>query len=246
MPANTRGSVRVLSLADATLKSADAAKQDWVLARLGSRRASSSHVGQLARRSQLVDVDNQSADEASFTRSSSSSTAASHENAADRPQTCRGQHEVARRSSVRACATVPKQQSSHKLADSASKGFVSSPDSIGFGGQGVSHGALSNALKTLGSTRQTRECKDIRTSAQQHHAVRHIGGNTVMSCVSASHDSAPESSGTLDVTEMYSMPDPLIEECTQIMHFFGMDDVWFEGDFLPYAQSAVSLGPHRD
>ena len=246
MPAHTRGNVRVPSLADVTLRSADAAKQDWLLARLASGKASIAHIAQHSRSAQLGNVDHQSADETCLIRSSSS-IAASLEDAADKAQTFRGQHEGPGRSIVRAHATVPRQKSSHNLLDSASRGAVSSSDSIGFGGQGVSHGALSNALKSLGSLRQARESEGIQTPTQQHQtAVRHIGGNTVMSCVSASYGSVPETSESLGVEKMKSSPDPLVDECAQIMRLFGMDNVWFEGDFLPYAHSAVSLGSHCD
>ena len=76
-----------------------------------------------------------------------------------------------------------------------------------------------------------------------------MNGNTVTSCVSPNQDAAAESTdAAAAVAEAvgHRLLDPLVGECTEIMQLFGMDDDWFEHEFLPYANKAVLHSPPVD
>ena len=245
MAANPTANIIVPTSATTRSQPADASQQDWPLARLVAGKASAAHASHHVRNAsafQRLDMDQQSEETPSSCSSSdSSSIAASYEDVAHKAQAYMGQHTDLGQEVARVPSRAIRRQSSllHKGSTS-----VGGTQNIGLGGQGVSSGALSNALKSLGSARQTRDCQDAPLPLCQQHqrAASHINGNTVTSCVSTIHEAAAESieaGAASDDATAHRLLDPLVGECAEIMHLFGMDDDWFEHQFLPYANRAL-------
>ena len=244
--------VRVPTSGTSLSRHADAAKHDWALAKLAAGKAPAAHALRPVRdvrAFQRLEMDEQSEEMSSSCSSSeSSSIAAAYEDAA---HAVLGQHTNHGQEAIRVRSRLLRRQPSPNLLGTVSSNVIATSQEIGFGGQGVSSGALSNALKGLGSARQTRHSQDaLQVLSQQHrHAATHMNGNIVTSCVSAHQDAAAESvdaEAACDDRVVYSLPDPLMGECTQLMHLLGMDDDWFEHEFLPYANKAVLHAPHTD
>lgn len=244
--ARLRANVRVPTSATSLSRHAEASRHDWALARLAAGKVPGADAWQPVRSAQAfqqLDMDQQLEDTSSSCSSSeSSSIVASHEDAADGSQALMEQHTDLGQDAIRVRAGVLRRPSYPNVLGKVSINMDSSPQDIGLGGQGVSSGALSNALKSLGSARQARECQDapLISCQQRPHAPSHMNGNTVTSCVCDHQDAAAESTVTeaaLDDRTVRRMPDPLIGECTQIMQLFGMGDDWFEHEFLPYAHA---------
>ena len=244
MAAYPSASVRVPTSATSLSRHADASKHDWALAKLAAGKAPDAHAlrpVRNARAFQRLEMDQQSGETSSSCPGSESSSIAAHTVLAQR--TDLGQEAIRERSRL-----LSRQSPPDLLGKVSSSVFGTSQD-IGLGGQGVSSGALSTALKSLGSARQTRDCQEplLVLSQQHHHAANHMNGNTVTSCVSVHQDAAAESSDAAFVDRtVHSLPDPLMGQCTQLMHLLGMDDDWFEHEFLPYANKAMLHKFHTD
>ena len=257
MAAHPTPNARVPTSATHLSRHAAASKHDWALARLAAGKAPdtcASRPVRNVRAFQRLEVDQQSEGTSSSCSSSeSSSIAASHEDAAHTPQAGFSQQTDLGQEAMRVRSGLLRRQSSPNVLGKVSSNVLGTSQEIGLGGQGVSSGALSSALKSLGSTRQTRDCQDapLLLGQQHHHAASHMNGNTVTSCISAHQDAAAECSDAeaaskFDDGLVHSLPDPLIGECTQLMHLLGMDDDWFEHEFLPYANKAELHAPHTD
>ena len=246
MAARPRADVRAPSFASSLSRQADASRQDWALARLATGKTPDAQAWQPVRSAkafQRLDMDQQAEDMSSSCSSSeSSSIVASHEDAASGSQALMHQHKDLGQDAIRVHAKLLRRPSCPDVLGKVSLNVVASPQEIGLGGQGVSSGALSCALKSLGSARQARECQDapLVSCQQRHHAPCHMNGNTVTSCVCDHQVAAAESTdaeAALDDRTVHRLSEPLTGECTQIMQLFGMDDDWFEHEFLPYAQA---------
>ena len=246
LTASLRAIIRVPASATG-LSSANAAKQDWPLAKMVNGRAAESPLSVPdvhARGSQLLDVEQQSADVMPFYQSDSvsSSSAATYEHRA-----VRNEHMEPGISMLQAHAMVPEQQPGDIVHEKPLDDAVGTSGSIGWGGQGVAKGTLSSALRSLGTKQHTRDGRDGQVGAgQQHmHASKHMHGNSVLSCFGASQGSAPEAANSrlADALLVQHVTDPLVEQCTQVMHLLGMDDDWYEREFLFCAHNAVPLGP---
>lgn len=257
MASNYVANVRVPTSASTLSRHADASKQDCALAKLAAGSvpgARALHPVSSARSSQWLDLHQQSKEPSlSCSSSDSSSIAAALEDAAHKAQAVKDQHSsVVHWEAVRVQSRVYRQQSCHTLLDKASINesckVADTSQHIGLGGQGVSSGALFNALKSLGSARQTQDCQKapVMSCQRPQNAANHMTGNTVTSCVSLNQDIAAESTGTAAAVGAIVGPrllDPLVGECAEIMHLFGMDDDWFEHEFLPYAHTAMLHAP---
>lgn len=256
MTSNYIANVRVPTSASTLSRHADASKQDCAVAKLSAGTALGARAVSSARSSQWLDLLQQSEEPSlSCSSSDSSSIAASFEDAAHTAQAVKDQHSsVGHQEAGRVQPGVYRQQSCHnmlgKASTKASCNVADPSPHIGLGGQGVSSGALSNALKSLGSARQTKDCQKAPWVSCQRpqDAAKHMTGNTVISCVSLNQDAAAESSHTAAAVGAvfgHRLLDPLFRECTEIMHLFGMDDDWFEHEFLPYTNTALHA-PHTD
>ena len=247
MAAHSSANVRVPTSASSLSRHADASKHDWALAKLAAGKSPDAHALHHVRNVRAfhqLEMDQQS-EEASPSSSSESSSIAA--------RTVFGQHTGLGQEAIRERSRPLRHQSSPDLLGKVSSNVLGTSKEIGLGGQGVSSGALSNALKNLSSARQARDCQEalLVLTQQHHHADSHMNGNTVTSCISVNQDAAadPESlnaEAVSSVEMVYSLPDPLMGECTQLMHLLGMDDEWFEHEFLPYANKAVLHAPHTD
>ena len=60
---------------------------------------------------------------------------------------------------------------------------------------------------------------------------RHIGGNTLV-CISSKGQATHSG-------QQQWMQEPLMQQSSEIMHWLGMDNMWFEETFLPLAESSV-------
>lgn len=245
MAARPTANVRVPTVASGLSRHADASRQDGALARLAAGKVPDAQAWQpvrSAKASQLLDMDQQAEDVSSSCSSSeSSSIVASIDGAASGSQALMDQHTDLGPGAIRVRAKLLRRSSCPDVLGKVSINVDSSPQEIGLG-QGVSSGALSNVLKSLGSARQARECQDapLISCQQRHHAPSHMNGNTVTSCVCDHQDAAAESTdaeAALDDRTVHRVSEPLMGECTQIMQLFGMDDDWFEHEFLPYAHA---------
>ncbi|KAL0040594.1 hypothetical protein WJX77_011868 [Trebouxia sp. C0004] len=249
---NPRGSVKIPA---AFTKSNDPASQDWPISRwaggrtLGGTSAAAAAIGSNAvhalhaGRSATAELSEQAEHEAALSRSSSdsSSIAASLEEDGLRHQLSRPLQTIVR---VRT-SSVQRKQSVKSPLDLAADA-VSTSQSAKFGRYAVSSQALSQALKSLGhkNAKHTNQSELVR---QQVGAVGYMSGNTVVSCVSASDasQSARSASQNLGLQIQHSK-DPLVKESHQVMHWLGMNDAWFEEDFLPFAKRTVLLGHHQE
>lgn len=246
-----RGSVKIPA---AFTKSNDPASQDWPISRwAGSRTpggtsaaaatASNAVHALHAGRSTSTELTEPTGNEAALSRSSSdsSSIAASLEEDSHRHQVSKPLQTIVR---VRTSSAQRKQPVKSPL-DSAADA-VSTSQSTDFGGYAVSSQALSQALKSLGH-KNARHTSQSELVPQQFGAVGHMNGNTVVSCVSASDASQSARSASQNLGwQIEHSKDPLVKESHQIMHWLGMNDAWFEEDFLPFAKRTVLLGHHQE
>jgi len=230
-----RGSVKIPA---AFTKSNDPASQDWPISRwAGSRTpggtsaaaatASNAVHALHAGRSTSTELTEPTGNEAALSRSSSdsSSIAASLEEDSHRHQVSKPLQTIVR---VRTSSAQRKQPVKSPL-DSAADA-VSTSQSTEFGGYAVSSQALSQALKSLG-----------------HKNARHTSQSELVSCVSASDASQSARSASQNLGwQIEHSKDPLVKESHQIMHWLGMNDAWFEEDFLPFAKRTVLLGHHQE
>lgn len=258
MTSSLAANIRVPTSASALSRHADAPKQDWALVKLAPGTepgARALHSVRSARASQRLDVKQQSEETSlSCSSSDSSSIAASYQDAAHKPQAVMEQQTSLVQEAVRVQPQVLRRRSSHNLLGRASingSDVVDTSQNIGRGGQGVSSRALCSALKSLGAAKQMRDCQDapLALSQRSQNAASHMNGNTVTSCVSVNQDAAAEptyAEAAVDEAAGHRLLDPLVGECTEIMHLFGMDGDWFEKEFLPYADKAVLRAPHTD
>ena len=252
MPAQPSANVRVPTSATSLSKHADASKHDWALSKLAAGKAPDAHALRPVRNVrafQRLETDQQSEETCSSCSSSeSSSIAASYEDAA---HNVLRQHTDSGQEAIRVRSRLLRRQSSPNLLRKVSSNVLGTSQDIGLGGQGVSSGALSNALKGLNSARQTRHSQDaLLVLSQQHQrAATHMNGNTVTSCVSAHQDAAADSldaEAAINDRVVHSLPDRLMGECAELMHLLGMDDDWFEHEFLPYANKTILHALHID
>lgn len=127
----------------------------------------------------------------------------------------------------------------------------STSQSISFGGQGVSSVALSQALQTLGSKHARHSTQGELASAQNKDgAASHMNGNTVVSCISTSGSGIKPAKNSSEAGDrsmsMQTVQDPLLRESCEVMQWFGMDDTWFEEEFVPYARRAMWVAHHQE
>ena len=127
----------------------------------------------------------------------------------------------------------------------------STSQSISFGGQGVSSVALSQALQTLGSkhARHNTQC-ELASAQNKDGAASHMNGNTVVSCISTSGSGTKPAKNSFEAGDrsmsMQTVQDPLLRESCEVMQWFGMDDTWFEEEFVPYARRAMWVAHHQE
>ena len=205
------------------------------------RTVPATHAGRTVRPSQILKVEHHLSEQAPLSHFSAdaSSTASPSQQAPHQPQSLRCPQTDASQVAVSLRkSSVHRQPSVHSMSSKALND-AASPSQIGVGGQGLSGSVLSHAISRLSPQRQEKASQAALTSSQQHQlSVGHYttGHNAIdrFSKHQASdlHDNLVSSADVLAMTTV----DPLMMECTQVMQLFGMNDDWFESDFLPHAK----------
>lgn len=80
-------------------------------------------------------------------------------------------------------------------------------------------------------------------SAGQNITAHHMSGNSVVSYISKTSVAAKAADVEVDTGRSVHPCNTadLLKESNEIMQWFGMDDLWFEADFLPFAERTLTI-----
>ena len=106
---------------------------------------------------------------------------------------------------------------------------------------------LSPSRKSLAFTRCDIADGPVSAGSPESTA-HHINGNSVTSYVSRTKvpeaATAVHASSRSNSAQVNDIADPLLRESHLVMQWFGMDNAWFENDFLPFADRTLQADVH--
>ena len=127
---------------------------------------------------------------------------------------------------------------------SLSQGCIPSANSEGsdsFSSLRTSSTMSPSPRKSLDVIRQKSNADSV--SGGQNKTAHHMSGNSVMSYISKTSVAAEPADVTVDTGRSVppcSTAADLLKESNEIMQWFGMDDLWFEAEFLPFAEQMLT------